>query len=179
MPGIIGMELDRCLSDLAGEGYESWPVVIPACAVDARHRRDRVWIVAHRKQPGLQGHAGDGKDRDEPGRIGTEARGSTGAGGVCGDVAQSDSINGRLGAGGQDRAEAGDYCGDVSDSGCWSGEGPGPGQRGEPVAAWWLPEPDIRRVAHGIPARVDRLKGLGNAIVPQVAAELMRMILRF
>jgi DNA (cytosine-5)-methyltransferase 1 len=33
----------------------------------------------------------------------------------------------------------------------------------------WNVEPDVGRVAHGIPARVDRLKGLGNAVVPQVA----------
>jgi DNA (cytosine-5)-methyltransferase 1 len=40
----------------------------------------------------------------------------------------------------------------------------------------WLPEPDMGRVAHGIPKRVDRLKGLGNAIVPQVAYEILRGI---
>jgi DNA (cytosine-5)-methyltransferase 1 len=34
---------------------------------------------------------------------------------------------------------------------------------------WWAAEPNVGRVAHGIPHRVDRLKGLGNAIVPQVA----------
>ena len=45
--GIITMELDRVLSDLEAIGYTAWPIVIPACAVDARHRRDRVWIVAH------------------------------------------------------------------------------------------------------------------------------------
>jgi len=33
----------------------------------------------------------------------------------------------------------------------------------------WLPEPDVGRVAHGIPSRVDRLRCLGNAVVPQVA----------
>jgi DNA (cytosine-5)-methyltransferase 1 len=36
-------------------------------------------------------------------------------------------------------------------------------------AVWWQSEPDVGRVAHGIPARVDRLHGLGNAIVPQIA----------
>jgi DNA (cytosine-5)-methyltransferase 1 len=45
--GIINMELDRVLSDLEALGYATWPLVIPACATDARHRRDRVWIVAH------------------------------------------------------------------------------------------------------------------------------------
>jgi len=34
---------------------------------------------------------------------------------------------------------------------------------------WWEVEPDVGQVANGIPNRVDRLKGLGNAIVPQVA----------
>ena len=34
---------------------------------------------------------------------------------------------------------------------------------------WWATEPDVGRVAHGVPARVDRLRGLGNAVVPQVA----------
>jgi len=41
----------------------------------------------------------------------------------------------------------------------------------------WEPEPTVGRVAHGIPSRVDRLKGLGNAIVPQVAYEIFEAIL--
>jgi DNA (cytosine-5)-methyltransferase 1 len=45
--GIVTMELDNILSDLESVGYSAWPIVIPACAVDARHRRDRVWIVAY------------------------------------------------------------------------------------------------------------------------------------
>jgi DNA (cytosine-5)-methyltransferase 1 len=36
-------------------------------------------------------------------------------------------------------------------------------------STWWDTEPPLDRVAHGIPARVDRLRGLGNAVVPQVA----------
>ena len=37
---------------------------------------------------------------------------------------------------------------------------------------WWSVEPDVGRVAHGIPRRMDRLKGLGNAIVPQIAMNI-------
>jgi len=42
--------------------------------------------------------------------------------------------------------------------------------------SWWAIEPDVGRVAHGIPKRVDRLRGLGNAIVPQVAEVIFRAI---
>ena len=41
---------------------------------------------------------------------------------------------------------------------------------------YWKFEPELGRVANGIPNRVDRLKGLGNAIVPQVAYEIMKRI---
>lgn len=36
----------------------------------------------------------------------------------------------------------------------------------------WPPEPDVGRVAHGVPNRVDRIRGLGNAVVPQVVAAI-------
>lgn len=42
---------------------------------------------------------------------------------------------------------------------------------------WWSVEPNVGRVAHGVPARVDRLKGLGNAVVPQVAEWIGRRIM--
>jgi DNA (cytosine-5)-methyltransferase 1 len=40
--------------------------------------------------------------------------------------------------------------------------------RSEKTLGWWDIEPDVGRVAHGVPQRVDRLKGLGNAVVPQI-----------
>ena len=48
--GILNMELENCFSDLEMEGYEVQELVIPACAVQAPHRRDRVWIVANRNR---------------------------------------------------------------------------------------------------------------------------------
>jgi DNA (cytosine-5)-methyltransferase 1 len=42
--------------------------------------------------------------------------------------------------------------------------------------SWWQTEPGMGRVAHGIPARVDKLRGLGNAVVPYVAELVGRLI---
>ena len=44
-----GMVFEQVQSDLENEGYEVQPYIIPACAVNAPHRRDRVWFVAHRR----------------------------------------------------------------------------------------------------------------------------------
>jgi len=40
-----GLLIEKCLSDLEAEGYEVQPIIIPACAKNAPHRRDRVWII--------------------------------------------------------------------------------------------------------------------------------------
>jgi hypothetical protein len=45
-----------------------------------------------------------------------------------------------------------------------------------PQQAQWLPEPNVDRVVDGLPNRVGRIRGLGNSIVPQVAAEIIRCI---
>jgi DNA (cytosine-5)-methyltransferase 1 len=51
------------------------------------------------------------------------------------------------------------------------------GQTTDDFGQWWAVEPDVGRVAHGVPSRVDRLKGLGNAVVPQVAEFVGRMVM--
>lgn len=67
VPGIINLALDTVLSELEDEGYETQAFVIPACGVDAPHRRDRVCILAH----------ANGK---QLGRIGTQGNAETDAG---------------------------------------------------------------------------------------------------
>ena len=57
-----------------------------------------------------------------------------------------------------------------------AGQSPGHSWHNPGGVAAWLPEPDVGRVAHGVPNRVAKLRGLGNAIVPQVAAEIIRCI---
>ncbi len=164
--GIINMELDNCISDLEREGYEVQTFVIPACAVGAPHRRDRVWIVAHRKGTG----AGSDKGgiRDFP--IG-ENRGQT----TDSDAPDTRCI-------GQEKQEQQTTGGKQYNSHAWNTESTG--QQGSIVRPWevqhggtgsgsnWLEVATrLCRVAHGVPNRVDRLnrlKCLGNAVVPQI-----------
>jgi DNA (cytosine-5)-methyltransferase 1 len=132
--GIIQMELDNVLSDLESIGYATRAFVIPACAVDARHRRDRIWIVAHAEISGLNGNG----EQSETTRLAKRR--------------------------------------EISDTRRHSAARYERSERATRECCEWLPEPDVGRVAHGIPNRVDRLKGLGNAIVPQVAYEILREI---
>ncbi len=56
--GLIGIEkgmaFRQMLSDLENIGYETQPFIIPASAINAPHRRDRIWIIAHTDKQGLQ-----------------------------------------------------------------------------------------------------------------------------
>lgn len=163
--GIVTMELDRVLPDLEGEGYAVQALVIPACAVDAKHRRDRVWIVGHTEERTERA----GLSASESGE---QRRRRSGDADSKEDVADAPRIQ----QGWQEQwaewkrvRKCGESIG--MDTGCSLLQG-----RGTEKSAQWLPEPDVGRVAHGVPFRVDRLKGLGNAIVPQVAYEIIKEI---
>lgn len=45
------------------------------------------------------------------------------------------------------------------------------------ASLWWAPEPSMGRVVDGFPGRVDRIRGLGNAVVPQIAEAIGRRVL--
>ena len=60
--------LDKICADLEAEGYSVQPIVIPACAIGAPHRRDRVWIVA-RKIPTTPSHPNSSNDSRRPEEI--------------------------------------------------------------------------------------------------------------
>lgn len=140
--GIIQMELDRLLSDLEGIGYTALPFIIPACAVDAPHRRERVWIVAQSNT----------KRELQPQRSERE-----------------------------ERRWARDSSANVPDTKRTGLEGHGTNSRQSKVPqsrdfCRWETEPNVGRVANGISNRVDRIRCLGNSIVPQVAFEILRSI---
>lgn len=125
--GLVRLGLDMVQHDLEAEGYTSRAVMVPACAKGARHRRDRLWIIAHT----LRGiHRPEQKcEREEVGR-------------------------------GQNTLAHGEK---------------------RELAGWMQRKGRIvetmGRTTNGVPAGLDEsLKALGNAIVPQVAYEIMKSI---
>jgi site-specific DNA-cytosine methylase len=68
VPGIVNLALDTVLSDLEAEGYESQAFIIPACGVDAPHKRFRVAIVSHiaGKRNGIRGTSNDASTDGRP-----------------------------------------------------------------------------------------------------------------
>ena len=61
-----GLVFHEVQADLEAAGYEVWPYVLPACAKNAPHRRDRVWFVAHSGSDGHSQEAGFGKNSAAP-----------------------------------------------------------------------------------------------------------------
>jgi DNA (cytosine-5)-methyltransferase 1 len=147
--GIVNMELDNVLANLESEGYETQTFIIPACAVNAKHRRNRVWIVGNSNSVRMEGT----RTKQQTTRI--SGRGE--------NVADTNTK----------RVQRRTITGSVKESRKNSNQF---FERRSKTNSVWPAEPNVGRVAHGVPGRVDRLKGLGNAIVPQVAYEIFRSI---
>ena len=175
--GIVSLALDQVLSDLESIGYASRAFIVPACAVDAPHRRDRCAIVAWNAEPA----------------------------GVCADVSDPDAVRRDLWGPGRERIyrdapcyEADPGGENVADADCnglekprlqglpeelgasasnggWRETQPGLGGMADGIPCW-LDEPAIPRITTGIPERVNRLKCLGNAVVPQQFYPIFRAI---
>ena len=177
VPGIINLALDTVLSDLENEGYETQCFVVPACGVDAPHKRERVCIVAYsiersgtmRRNRGVQNAKENGREgadnrrgtktvltgerrQDEPGTSGMVDGVRTGIHNAYTDT-NADGLQGRHNEeilwGGGLRTFVEKF----------------PGMH----SAWenWPDEPGVDRVVDGIPHRMDRISCLGNAVVPQ------------
>lgn len=124
--GHIHRGLEEVISDLGAAGYRATWGIFSAAEVGAKHRRERIFILADSKGFGLQrAEVTRGYGEDEP---------------------QSD---------------------DKQLTGC------SPTRRNE-----WAPEPAVGRVAHGTTHRVDRLRMLGNGVVPQTACRAWQVLTR-
>ena len=195
--GHIKLGLDTVLENLESEGYSARTFSISASSIGANHKRERVWTLAYSNDKGIRARFGrsnydyekkgrgwsfdrgrsesddewsdssttktealdvadsPGKGGREPGHFDKEKRNTessaTQSQSSSSDVADTNSKRRRLWETGSEDAE------DVGQS-----------SRGQETLGWWDVEPDVGRVGHGIPQRVDRLKGLGNAVVPQI-----------
>ena len=243
--GHITMGLDEVLSDLEAQDYAARPFVIPACGVDAPHRRDRVWIVAHanrssdrratRSNEEAYGEISEwdnSRVADQSGEVyttlaysnrndgrrerstepqGRDTRLEHGGsserqpiGQSDEDVAYTDDTGGRTprrsdngerktfkqGRQEQPLSQSGRQREDVADStsqrlqrrteepvsrvGTLQKQPYGSGQDRREL---WPTEPNVGRVANGVPARSYRIKALGNAVVPQIPEIIGRIIM--
>lgn len=193
VPGLISLGLDDVLTDLEQRGYSAQSFVVPACTVDAKHRRDRLWIVAHTYRDGRGGllrEAGCGTHGPEQ-RADAHGQDSGDGRTRAPHMADSDSAGcERAGspqpAGRRRDSESARQCTDVADASSTGRQeqhtatlADGPGHLARCLVAEWGPwatEPGVCRVADGIPNRVDRVRALGNAIVPQVAFRFLDAI---
>lgn len=150
VPVLRSRGLGRVLGEMAALGYDAEWDCIPACAIGAPHRRDRIWIVGYPNSTGSQGHRGSVTSTRE------RSAAATGRGSREGSLADADRIGRRS------REDEGRHATD---------DGGEAGHEG-----WWLVEPDVGRVADGVPSRVDRLRSLGNALVPQIAEAIGRRL---
>ncbi|MBR1658123.1 MAG: DNA cytosine methyltransferase [Synergistaceae bacterium] len=130
--GILRIAADDVCSDLERQGYSVGIWDFEAAAVGAKHRRERVFFVAHSNSSRF--------------KISNERREIT--------ATLSERAVSRLERSG---------CLPNADS-FWGG-------------GWWESEPGVDRVAYGLPHRVDRLRALGNAVVPQQAYPIFKAII--
>lgn len=180
-PGLFARQNQRffrkVLNDLTALGYNVGWGIWGACDVGAPHRRERVFLLGWNPD-GLC----NGKKRSIQTRKNTESCGT------CGNISNNYSMRElqserRF----KDvRERIGNICKNVPDTNGNTKGGLSCGAKTtQPVfridrryagAEWWQTEPDVGRVANGGPSRVDRLRCLGNAVVPAQAYPIFKAI---
>jgi DNA (cytosine-5)-methyltransferase 1 len=136
--GLKDLALDECIFDLEMSGYTVQTFNIPACSVGAHHERQRLWIIAN-----ANSHANGKQHKHEATRDELQRNDF--------ELAYTSCINERLCV--KESIER---------------------QKQEFRKSYirmrrlWASEPRIHRVANGIPNRMDRIRALGNSVVPQI-----------
>ena len=187
VPGIVNMALDTVLADLESAGYSCQTFIIPACGVDAPHKRERVAILAYAgEQRRNERRDRSNKDAESDAEKRTDIREGEAELPAGKRRENESSVTGVA-----DGLRTGIYRTDTDTdfnelqgrtykqmvlfTECSSRERereqvPRESRRVSGIhSAWdnWPDEPELDRVVDGLPDRVDRIKCLGNAVVPQ------------
>jgi len=186
---LVSRGLGTVLGDLAEMGYDAEWCVLGADDAGAPHVRKRIWILAHSQQERLERLGRDaGKSKESEPRYGgtladatqhrritrgqgnaeeIEERREPDRGGVDAHVADASRILEGRAEQRPDRKRAGQG-GESIDAANTDSEQAGRIAESRCQCGFWESEPDVGRVAHGVAARVDRLKAIGNGQVPGV-----------
>ena len=153
--------LDQVLREISEIGYDAEWHCITAASIGAPHRRDRIWIVAYPRnstgRDSITGSLGRDGERELEEKVRTSETTETTRSSETSETlsdSNSEGLQGQWEITGRISKELQDIS----------------------YSRWWQVEPDVGRVAHGIPNRVDRLKQLGNAVVPQIPELIGRAI---
>jgi len=192
--GHIKLGLDSVLENLESEGYSARTFSISASSIGANHKRERVWIVAHSNEMQRQFLRGQKSEQRQETFEGTSERSGTPISMANSErLGRTEGTEKSKELEREESSDQLDHCGEGCTK-CQScqtmanSEGSnrnehetnrehgkaspqeifGDGSSVCGVSAWWSVEPSVGRVAHGVPDRVDRLKCLGNSVVPQI-----------
>lgn len=177
-PLLTRRGLWRVLGDLASLGYDAVWGVLSAAECGAPHRRERIWIVGEIPYADAERRLAGAHEAVGPcGRMGQSESGAD-TQLLCGEVSdegallhasgerrEQNAIQAREPREGVGEGQEGESCG----AGCGTGDGASEGGR-RYGSDWWSTESGIQRMVDGVADRVDRLKAVGNAQVPLVAA---------
>ncbi len=182
--GHIKLGLDTVLENLESEGYSARAFSISASSVGAVHQRERVWIVGYSEH--------NGSSTTEKSRVSEDVENTRCSQWPWSFFGNQDEDETREGDAYQFERSGSTSKIDVANTKSFSrnehetnrehGKTPvqeisrnrGSISRG---SAWWSVEPDVGRVAHGVPKRVDRLKSLGNSLIPHIPYYIGKSIL--
>jgi len=161
-PMLTSRGLGVVLGDLASMGFDAKWGVLGANDIGANHQRDRIWIRAELAYPKRMGWEERPSERGEPKKQETPNQphycSKTSGEGETASNSKRKGLEGRKDCGKQEVT--------------WTRSG------GSPIghANWWSTEPNVGRVAHGVAARMERIKAIGNGQVPLCAATAWRIL---